>query len=109
MGKAIGFLISVFILFIAVAVAFQVGVAVSGQVVESVAPGAAQQMYGPLGWGLALLMPFMFIALMAGLMSAFFGGVHGRRGRWIDHRRTMLEEWHRQAHGEPARPDRPSA
>jgi hypothetical protein len=109
MAKAIGSIISVFVLFVAVAVAFQVGVAVSGQVIDSVAPGAAPQMSGPLGWGLALLMPFMFIALVAGLMRAFFGGVHRREGRWIDHRRTMLEEWHRQAHGEPVRADRPTA
>ncbi|MBM4434223.1 MAG: hypothetical protein FJ028_03780 [Chloroflexi bacterium] len=91
MGRAIGFVISVFLVFIAVSVAFQVGMAVSGQVIGSTA-----------------FATLMFVALMAGLMSAFFRGHHRREGRWIDHRRTMLEEWHRQAHGDGARSDRPA-
>jgi hypothetical protein len=111
MGRAIGFVISIFVLFFLVVVAYQVGVSTAMNVGGQVASGAGMPYWvgHPFSWGFGLgfglLLPLLFIALIAGLMSAFRGGPYGVHARWIEHRRTMLEEWHREAHrAEPQRP-----
>lgn len=117
MGRGIGLVISIFIFLVAVAVAFQVGVSTAANVGGQAATGAPYWVGHPfglgIGLGIGLLFPILFTALIVGLISAFRGGSRWRGGSWIDHRRTMLEEWHRQAHASgPQRPSdmgRPSA
>lgn len=81
-----------------------------------VAPAAGPPYYygHPYGWGLGfgfgLLFPIFFIFLLVALVSAVRGGRRwGSGGPWSD-RRTMFEEWHRQAHTEgPQRASDPNA
>jgi hypothetical protein len=106
-----GPIVAFFLVVIVGAVAFQVGVSVSGQVAGQAAPGAVPYYGHPWGWGFGIgfgfLFPLLFIALIAAAFSAARGGRYGHGG-WIDHRRTMLEEWHRQAHsGETSRASDP--
>lgn len=88
------------------------GLATSGQVTG---PVAAPYYYHPGFFGFAflgILFPILFFFLIFGLVrAAFWGGPQmgrWRGGPWMD-RRTMLEEWHRQAHtseqGSERRPD----
>jgi hypothetical protein len=92
-------------------VAYQAGLAQSmvatADGARVVAPYAYGHPYG-FGWGfgfgfLGLLFPILFLFLIFGLVRAAFGPRHwGGPGPWREGPRTMFEDWHRQAHGEPS-------
>ena len=95
-------------------VGYQIGISQNiAQLPASAAPVIAYG-YAPLHFGLGLfglLFPILFFFLFIGLVGKAFGhardwrghGGHGSHGGWGD-RRSRLEEWHREAHG-----DKPSS
>ena len=93
------------------AIGYQIGIS---QAVSVVAPGATAvpavypyfwQPFGFFGFGfLGLLFPLLFIFLIFGLIRGIAGGGrwggYGKGGWYGGDRRAMLEQWHRELHGE---------
>jgi hypothetical protein len=106
-GIGILFLIGVLIVG---AIGYQIGVS---QAITVAAPGATTvpavypYFWHPFGWFgfgfLGLLFPLLFLFLIFGALRAAFGGGRwgGYRHGWYGgDRRAMLEQWHREMHGE---------
>jgi hypothetical protein len=94
-------------------VGFGHGLASTGQV-PAVAPDGPYG-YGRGGfpgfWFFGLLFPILFILLIVALVRSLFGRPPGWGGPplWGMSGRTMLDEWHRDAHGRGTEPERGSS
>ena len=101
-GMAILFILGVLVVG---AVGYQIGVT---QAIPAIAPGTTPvpavypYFWHPFGFGfgfLGLLFPLLFFLLIFAAIRGAWGG-YGRHGWYGGDRRAMLDQWHREQHGE---------